>query len=157
MLFFIFHISSCTNKTNGYLKKDVWWTRLYLVLLYHYKIWRFEVRRTAYLNILMFMLDIFERNVSYKQCSSVNCFRESLSIQSEISWLPSRTYQVPFPFSFLCLCSCIMFFLSVSGQVRKRHLSFFNYQYYMPCQWKNKKVLVVQIPVMSNSSHLIKH
>ena len=31
-----------------------------------------ERRRAAYLNILMFMLDIFERNISYKQGSSVD-------------------------------------------------------------------------------------
>ena len=46
-----------------------------------------------------------ERNISYKWGLSVhyqnNCFRDLLSIQSEMLWLPSRIAQVPLLFRFL--------------------------------------------------------
>ena len=50
----------------------------------------------------------FERNISYKYGWSVDyqndCFRDSLSIQSEMIWFPSKTDQVPLPFGFyVCL------------------------------------------------------
>ena len=77
-------------------------------------------QKTVYLDILMFMLVIFERNIFQKLGLSVDyqkdCFEDLLSIQSDMFWLSSRTHQVSLPFRNLCLFSCMIY---VSQQVVK--------------------------------------
>ena len=94
------------------------------------------------------MLDIFKRNTSYKQGSSIdyqsNVFGDLHSIQSEMLWFSSRTDQVPMLFRFLSF-----YVNDVIKNVKalyKKHLSFHSHQYYISCELKNNKILVAQIP-----------
>ena len=72
-----------------------------------------ERQGTGYLNILMLMLDIFQRNILYQWDFSVDYqddyFGYLLLILSEMLWLPIRTDQAQLPLRFLCLYSSIIY------------------------------------------------